>query len=276
MDAQVEEDVRTASTYEVLAVRYGTLRSTRRELYASYDGYGEPDAPMQLDYFFWVVRNASRTVLVDTGFDPAVGRRRGREVTCAPRHGLERLGIDPDSVTHVVLTHFHYDHIGNVELFPQAQIVASAREYQFWTGPRVRARWPVAAGPVEPGEVEALERAERQGRLVLVRDAGDAGLPGLDTLLLSGHTPGQLGVSVRTAGRRVVLASDAAHSYEEYERAMPFHLFTDLEAMYAGLDGLRELAASPDTVVVPGHDPAVMDRFPALSDDTADLAVRLS
>lgn len=258
--------------YEVIAVRYGELRSTRRALYASYDAYGEPDAEMRMDYFFWVARDAQRTVLIDTGFNAEVGRRRGRDVVCEPRDCLDRLGIDPASVTSVVLTHFHYDHIGNVDLFPQARLVASVREFAFWTG--AFGREPVPAAPVERAEVELLERARQEGRLVLVPDEA-VDLPGIELLDLGGHTPGQLGVSVRTPGGRVVLGSDAAHTYEEYERAMPFHVFSDLEGMYQGFEVLRRLATASGTVVVPGHDPDVMRRFPPLSADTGDFAVRL-
>lgn len=273
MNAQEDGSSVAGGPYEVIAVRYGAFRSTRRALYASYDAYDEPDGVMLMDYFFWIARNSQRTVVVDTGFDAEVGRRRGREVVCEPRDCLDRLGIASDSVTHVVLTHFHYDHIGNVDLFPRAQLIASAREFSFWTGRY--GRQPVPAAPVELAEVQALERARQEGRLTLVPDE-HAEVPGIELLDLSGHTPGQLGVSVQTGGGRVVLASDAAHSYEEYERAMPFHIFSDLEAMYRGFDTLRGLTASPGTVVVPGHDPEVMRRFPAVSEGTADLAVRLA
>lgn len=259
----------SAAPYEVLAVRYGTLATRRRALFAAYDVYGEPDGPLQMDYYFWVVRNRERTVLVDTGFDPAVGRRRGRQVLCTPRQALERLDVPAASVSDVVLTHFHYDHIGNVGLFPAARLLAAARELAFWTGPY--GRRPVPAAPVEHLEVEALRTAHAEGRLVLVPQQ-DAALPGIELLDLSGHTSGQLGVRVAVDGGSVVLASDAAHFYEETERDMPFHVYTDLEGMYRGFERLRELARKPGTVVVPGHDPEVARRFPSVADG---LAVRL-
>lgn len=274
MSNQPTDAARATERYEVLAVRYGAFESTRRHMYAAFDAYGEPDAPLRLDYFFWVARDADRTVLVDTGFDADVGRRRGRRVTCDVATALQRLGIDPASVTDVVLTHFHYDHIGNVDLFPDARLVAAGAEFGFWTGPY--GRRPVPAAPVEAAEVGLIQRARDDGRLVLVPEE-DAGLPGgIELVELGGHTPGQIGLVIPTAGSRVVLASDAAHLYEEYERDMPFHVYSDIEGMYRGLDVLRELDARDDTVVVPGHDPDVMRRFSPVSDDTADLAVALS
>lgn len=265
----------TVSTpaYDVYAVRYGSLTTERSALFADYRVYGQPDRAMQMDYYFWLLRDGDRIVLVDTGFALDVGRRRGREVLCDPTDALDRLGIDRASVTDVVLTHFHYDHIGNVRLFPDARIVTSARELAFWTGPC--GGKPVVAAPIERSEVQHVVQAHRHGRVVLVPEE-DAGLPGLQLLDLGGHTPGQLGVVVPTAGRTVILASDAAHSYDEYERDMPFHVYSDIEGMYRGFETLRALEQDPGVVVVPGHDADVMRRFPAASDETAGLAVRLS
>ena len=70
---------------------------------------------------------------------------------------------------------------------------------------------------------------------------------------------------VEAAGGPVILASDATHYYEEVELERPFEVLVDLEEMYEGYATLRELAARPGAVLVPGHDPAVCRRFP--SDD---------
>jgi glyoxylase-like metal-dependent hydrolase (beta-lactamase superfamily II) len=226
-----------------------------------------------MDYYFWVLRNDERTILVDTGFRPEVGIQRGRTPTCAPEEALGRLGVDPAAVDVVVLTHFHYDHIGNVELFPGARLLASRRELEFWSGPL--GRQPVPAAPVEPAEVEMVLAAQRAGRLTVVPD-DPVGVPGIELVELSGHTPGQLAVRVATATGAVVLASDAAHSYEEFEQDMPFHVFSDLEGMYRSFQALRDWAATPGTVVVPGHDPDTMRRFPPAGPGLDGLAVRIA
>ena len=50
--------------YEVLAIRYGSLQTTRSHLFCNYSEYGEPDAPAELSYYFWVVRGETGTVVV--------------------------------------------------------------------------------------------------------------------------------------------------------------------------------------------------------------------
>jgi glyoxylase-like metal-dependent hydrolase (beta-lactamase superfamily II) len=223
---------------EILAVRYGTLSATKGDLFHEFDSA----EPQSLDYFFWVLRYDDATVLVDTGFDPEVAARRGRDCLCPPVEALRRLGVG--SVDRVVVTHFHYDHVGNLPAFADAELLVPARELEFWTGSRLsdphveaaEVEWIAAAGPRTYGD-------------------GDEVAPGVTALALPGHTPGQMGLVTES----VVLASDAVHFYEELEQRRPFWFFTDLAAMKASY----EVLAATEGTIVPGHDPLVMERFPA-------------
>lgn len=263
---------------EVLAVRFGSRVTTRAESYLNYFLYREPDEKIGIDYYFWVIRDGDGTVtLIDTGFAPAVGDRRGRSWDTTPADALPTLGIDPGDVATVVVTHAHWDHIGNLHQFPRARIVISQAEYNFWTGPI--ARRAQFAAHVEPGELDQLSAAHREGRLTLITDQHTVS-PGVELVEVGGHTPGELIVTVATAGGTVVLASDALHFYEEVERDRPFAILADLPGMYQAYDLLADLAAEPDTWLVAGHDPAVRDRFapyaghPAVTDLTRPTALR--
>ncbi|HEX8713993.1 MAG TPA: hypothetical protein VF706_00365, partial [Solirubrobacteraceae bacterium] len=70
------------AVYEVFAIRYATLRSLKRDLYYRYEAYGEDDGDVavDMDYYFWLIRGEQETILLDTGFDPAAGARRGRRI----------------------------------------------------------------------------------------------------------------------------------------------------------------------------------------------------
>lgn len=262
-----------SATYGLAAVRYGTFQTHKSAMYAQYALYGEPDAHCTLDYYFWVLWRDDVVALVDTGFDVGVARRKRRQVLHSPVEALQRLGISATAVTHIIVTHFHYDHIGNLREFPNALILAPAEEYRFWMSP-MKSR-PLLHQAIESRELFFLEEVRHQGRLTLLDNRAEVGVRGLTILTLPGHTPGQIGVRVPTAQGDVIIASDAAHFYEEFERDRPFYLFTHLADMYSTLAHLRELSRHPTTTVVPGHDPEVMRRFPPLDPKEAQLAVRL-
>ncbi len=92
----------TADTYEIYAVRYA-----HHERRASENFYGgDPhDGPMPLDYFVWAIVGESRTLILDTGFDEAMAKKRGREFLRPPREGLVAIGVDPDNVGDVIISH---------------------------------------------------------------------------------------------------------------------------------------------------------------------------
>ena len=249
------------ATREVLAVRYGHRMTTRAESFLNYHLYGEPDAALAIDYYFWVIREPGGAVtLVDTGFAPAAGDRRGRAWDSTPAQALPSLGIDPGAVKSVVVTHAHWDHIGNLHQFPAAEIIMARAEYDFWISPL--ARRTHFAAHAEPGEIAYLEKASAEGRLTLFSGQRTQ-RPGIELIEVGGHTPGQLIVTVITATGTVVLASDALHFYEEAEQMRPFAVLTDLPGMYRAYDLLNDLARQPGTWLVAGHDPLVRERFAA-------------
>ena len=255
---------------EVLAVRYGNRTTTRAESFLNHHLYGEPNTDIAMDYYFWVVRDDSGTILVDTGFSPAAGDRRRRAWRTTPADALPTIGIDPASVHTIVVTHAHWDHTGNLHQFPQAQIIISQAEYDFWTSPMaLRSQFVTHA---EADEIAYLQRAGAEGRLTLIEGQHTLA-DGTELIEVGGHTPGQVIVSVPTATGTVVLASDAVHFYEEVERDRPFAIVADLPAMYRAYDLLAELAAQPGTSLVAGHDPLVRARFAPhqASRDVTDL-----
>ncbi len=111
------------------------------------------------------------------------------------------------------------------------------------------------------------------GRVVF-HDGDDELAPGLSVHLLGGHTDGMQVARVETEIGSLVLASDSTHYYENFESGRPFPIVFDVGAMVEGWETLRALASSPDAIV-PGHDPLVLQRYPAASPDTAGVAVRL-
>lgn len=253
-----------SETYEVVIVRYGTRLGHRAEVYLNYPIYGQQDGPIEMDYFVWIVRNQRRTILVDTGFSPNGAENRNRTFVRPIPEVYDALGVDRSEEHVVVVTHAHYDHIGNLSLFPRARVHISGSELDFWTGPMADRKQ--FSHSTEDDEIAALRAAAAEGRVTRVAD-GYMLAPGIELLEIGGHTPGQLAVRVSTDEGDVLLASDAVHYYEEYEDDMPFAFVADLPAMYAGFDRIRELMKSGEVAhLVSGHDPDTLRRFRMVDD----------
>ncbi|QZS56839.1 N-acyl homoserine lactonase family protein [Rhodococcus opacus] len=257
--------------YEVIVVRYASRQTVRSQIYLNYHLYGEPDAPMGMDYYFWIVRNAQRTFVVDTGYSEQGGFNRGRGHLIHPREALKLTGVEPDEAT-LILTHAHYDHVGNADLFPHSPVIIPKREFDFWTGPY--ARRLQYHHSVENAELAHLRRIHDEGRMQFHTGSIEVA-PGIEMIQLGGHSPGQSILTVKTSEGMVLLASDATHYYEEIDRDMPFLVVADLEAMYAGFDQMKRIVEERNAILIPGHDPQVLDRHEQYQGALAGVAASI-
>jgi glyoxylase-like metal-dependent hydrolase (beta-lactamase superfamily II) len=245
--------------YEVTAVRFATAQTFKGREFLHFDVYGAQDGPMTCDFYFWLITGGDRVILFDTGFTEPVARAHNQQFLAPMTHCLRELAISPGDVDTIVYSHLHFDHAGNLGLFPNAQIVVQAAELDFWTSPM--ARRPLFAMAAEQDYLDDLVKADGQGRVR--RIAGDTPLAaGIDAVELAGHTVGQQGLRVQTATRPVVLASDAVHFVQELEEDWPFQITDSLSGMYTAYDRLRTMQAAGD-VIVPGHAAEVLTVFPA-------------
>jgi len=258
----------SATQYEVYAIKYAHHARRAAENFIGGDPH---DGPMPLDYFVWLVRGAGREIVVDTGFSAATAARRQRNHLRCPTEGLRLLGCDANAVKDVVITHLHYDHVGNFDLFPAATYHLQDLEMNYATGRHMRQ--PVFSGAFDVEDVVGMVRSNYAGR-VSFHD-GDAQLaPGVSLHLIGGHTMGLQVVRVATRRGWLVLASDASHFYANMEQVRPFPIVYNVAAMVEGYGKLRALAESP-AHIIPGHDPLVLERYPAPSGAMHGIVARL-
>ncbi|WP_439380984.1 N-acyl homoserine lactonase family protein [Amycolatopsis lexingtonensis] len=239
--------------FEVHALCYGRRTGFRGEHFLGYDGKSAEPHPTA--YYVWLAVSPEHTVLVDAG----IRAERAREIPgldyVEPVRLLAELGVGPETVDHVVLTHLHYDHCGTVGDFPGARVVVQRSEVDYWTGAwakRIeRERWLLDEVALEDLRADLVD-----GDVEVV--------PGLSVHLVGGHTAGMQVVRVETAAGPVVLASDASHFHENLEEDRPAPLLHSMTGVYGAFDRVRELAGSGP--VVPGHDPEVLARYPPVTD----------
>ena len=255
--------------YEILALKYASVTNRTR-----LDSFMFPDdhaSSHPMDYFVWVIRNENRTILLDTGFDRAEARRRDRSVEREPPEALQQIGIAAESIETVILSHLHYDHAGTLDRYPAARFHIQASEMAFATGPCMCEH--AIAGPYTVDHVCSLVRKVYSGRVQFHEGDGEIA-PGVTVHRTSGHTAGLQSVRVATASGYVVLASDAAHYYENVEMRKPFSITLDVAETLRSYTRLEALASSRKHVV-PGHDPLVIERYPAWKPQTQGIVHRL-
>jgi glyoxylase-like metal-dependent hydrolase (beta-lactamase superfamily II) len=258
----------TQDVYEVFAIKYGHHDRFASENFLFSDAH---DLLQPLAYYVWLIVGERQTFLVDTGFDPAMARRRRRTITTPVGDGLTALGVAPHAIEDVVITHLHYDHCGNYALFPNARYHLQDAEMAYATG-RYMCH-PLARTPFESEDVVAMVRQVFAGRVVF-HDGEDELAPGISLHRIGGHSKGLQCVRVNTRRGAVVLASDCTHLFEHIQQGRVFPVAYNIGDVLEGYQTIKRLAASADHII-PGHDPAVLERYPAASAALKGIVARV-
>ena len=246
-----------SDTYDVFAVKYAHHGPRTAEM--NFIGGDPHQASHDLDFYVWAVTNKERTIIVDTGFDEAMAKKRQRQIIKPVAEALKAAGIAPDKVSDVIITHLHYDHCGNYDAFPNARYHLQDCEMDFATGrcmcdEKMRIAF-------EADDVTALVRKVYAGR-VTYHDGEDQVAPGVTVHHIGGHSKGLQAVRVKTARGNVVLASDCIHLYEHIDQNKVFPITYNADDAVKGYAKLKALAPSIKHIV-PGHDPLVLQRYPS-------------
>ena len=256
-------------TWEVFAVKYSAWEGRRRhENFIVADPH---DGPGPLYFYVWVIRNAERTIVLDTGFGREDAEQRGRTFDMRPREALEMMGIDSTRVKDVIISHLHWDHAGTLEDFPEATFHIQDKEVQFATGRCMCHHFFRRSFTAD--HVVNLVRRVFDGH-VQFHDGEDVIAPGVTVHHIGGHTMGVQCVRVNTRRGAVVLASDTLHLYENMNASAPFPTVYNVADMIEGWGKLRRLADS-EAHIVPGHDPLVVAEYPAIRPELEGRIVRL-
>jgi glyoxylase-like metal-dependent hydrolase (beta-lactamase superfamily II) len=253
--------------YEVYAIRYATIPGFAvNQLVAGAD----PARKLDIAMMVWLVRGGGRTILVDSGFYREQFFRQWHVTDFVrPDEAVKRAGANPEEVTDVIVTHMHWDHADGMDLFPKARVWLQKEELEYYAGEAWQSRR--THGGIDPDDVIAAVKLNLAGRMGLVNGDAQEILPGIKCYIGGKHTWASQFVTVNTAAGTVVLASDNVYLYENLEKHVPIAATLDADSNLRAQDRMRQLAAKPE-LVVPGHDPEVMKRFPNTQPGVAKIA----
>lgn len=181
-------------TYEVYALRYAEHKQRRRnENFIAHDEHD--NSLMPSDFYCWLIKSDDLCVLVDTGFSAKMAKTRNRHYHSSPEALLAELDIDAVSIKHIIVTHMHYDHIGNLPAFPNAVLYMQEKEMHYCTG---RAMYhPFIRAPFDPENISNAVLRLHIGKVRFL-SAEEELFPGISIQLVGGHTDGMQIVKVNT------------------------------------------------------------------------------
>ena len=254
-------DTPDAGVYNVYALRYARQMGRMAKdnfMLSPMAGTDAHDGPMPVNYYIWILHNRTRTIVVDSGISPRAGKERGRALDHDPIEALARIGIDPDKVEDVIITHLHYDHASNIHRFGKARLHIQEAEAAYATGACMCE--PFQRAPFDIEDIVTLMRRLYADRVVFHNGTGEP-FPGVSVHVLPGHSPGIQAVRVMTPRGPVLLASDVSHFYVNFLRSRPFRVTLDVTETQRSYRQLIALGGSVERII-PGHDPKVRAIYP--------------
>ena len=215
-------------------------------------------------YYIWFLNGDNgRKVLVDVGCvrdstNPLAYLREYQR----PDSALQRINVNADDVTDVIITHPHADHIGGLQLFRNARIWMQKNDFFYFVG----GAWQSDADHkgLDKHDVLKIIQANLEGRLQLV--AGDSLeiIPGIRVFIGSKHTDESQHVLVSSKNERVLLASDDSWFYYNLHHLLSVPSTFDTSAYITQLRRMKTLVADTN-FIIPGHDPSVLLNFKQVS-----------
>ncbi|MGN6438949.1 MAG: MBL fold metallo-hydrolase [Agriterribacter sp.] len=252
-------------SYEIYAIKYAMLeKPTPTSGWAS----GGPDNDsVDIAFMFWLIKDGKgRNILVDAGCtnDLQAAIDFGVAKFTRPDSMLLKLGIDPSSISDIIISHPHWDHIDGISLFPNAQVWIQKDDYDYYVGQA----WQKDANHGGFAKRDVLQLVERNisGKVTLVNGDNKEIVPGVRVYTGSRHTFNSQYAVVQSGNEKIVIASDNVWIYHNIDKMLPppsYGTF-DAKGYVAAMQRMKTLASKP-SYILPGHDDQVFKRFPLVT-----------
>ena len=213
-----------------------------------------PDEKADLPFAMCVAQRGDYVVMLDAGY---VNAERGKEFGVGDWTEyaglLAEVGLRPDAVDYVTLSHLHWDHAGGTSRFPNAKFLVQRRELEYAAG--ALPHNSAAKSAVVAEDVLALVELNWQGRVLLVDGDVESVVPGVDAYLTPGHTAGTMTACLDTVKGRVCYSSDAVYTYRNFDEDIPLGLALDAGEAVESYKKIRRILDGGR--LIPGHEPRI-------------------
>ena len=203
--------------------------ATVEETKAALREGGLTDAHVPITFTVTVVRVGDQTIMFDAGTGGQLAPTAGLMM----KESLQAAGIDPKSISTIVMTHFHPDHIfglmekdTNAQVFPDAELIVPASEYSYWTDAGVIATLPEA----RQGLAKRIQATFPEWKNVRQAEDDTEVVPGIRSVASNGHTPGHASYLVSSGSDQLMVLGDVSNVPALFVRNPGWHAAFDQDA----------------------------------------------
>ncbi len=184
------------------------------------------DAHVPITFTITVLRIGDQLVMFDSG----TGGQMAPTAGLLMKESMQAAGIDPKSISTIVMTHFHPDHIfglmekgTNAQVFPDAELVVPASEYKYWTDEGLIAKLPEA----RQGLAKRIQATFPKWKNVRQVENDAEVVPGVRSVASNGHTPGHTSYLVSSGSDQLMVLGDVTNLPALFVRNPGWHASFD-------------------------------------------------
>lgn len=255
-------------TYDIYALEYA--QGLSKVGFSDIAVGSESTDSTEVNYAIWLLQGDNdKLVLIDAGFTDTI--QHPQKTFSRPDLVLEKLNISPKQITDIIITHPHWDHIGGIDLFPNAMLWMQEDDYNYFTG----AAWQQNAinRGLDKNDVPGLLQKNLDGKLTLVKGDDREIIPGIKVFIGSKHTFESQYVLVNGSAGKTILASDNIWFYHNLHQLLPIPLTFDPEAYVREMQRMKTLVLN-EQLIIPGHDPKVFTLFPKITEGVVKIELK--
>ncbi|WP_394776840.1 N-acyl homoserine lactonase family protein [Flavobacterium sp.] len=220
-------------------------------------------------FIFWLIKdNHGKNILIDAGFLPDIPQVKDFGITkyIQPDTMLTALNLKREDITDIILTHPHWDHMGGIDLFPNAHVWIQKEDYNYFVG----SAWQEEGhnGGFNKEDVRKIIERNLKGKLTLINGDDQEIIPGIRAYTGSRHTFDSQYILIKSGADKIIIASDNVFTYYNLEhlKSAPAHATFDIEGYVNAMIRMKKLV-SDVKFIIPGHDNLLFSRFPKITDN---------